>query len=96
MPMKGKKRLTVLLFTAGLFFLAGFHDLMHNHEADLCLHPDCPVFILINTVQALPGASPVLLFLLFIVFYRNLPQNESIKPKFFPFSRETRAPPFLY
>jgi hypothetical protein len=96
MPMKRKNRFFILLLTASFFFLAGFHELLHNHEVDFCLHPDCPVFILINTVQALPGASPVLLILLFIVFYRYLPQNESIKPITLVFPRKNRAPPFLY
>jgi len=92
--MKGKKKLTVLLLTSAIFFVAGFHDLLHNHDADFCLHPDCPVFVLINTAQTLPGFSTLLLFLLFIVLFRYLPHNELIKPKTFAFSRENRAPPF--
>jgi hypothetical protein len=94
MLMDKRNRVIVLLLALSLFFLAGFHERLHNHKTDFRDHPDCPVFFFLNSIQVLPGFCTALLFLLRIVFFRYQPQNEKIRPKVFVFSWKNRAPPF--
>jgi hypothetical protein len=89
------KKTAIFLFLAIFFFLAGFHEFLHNHQHDTEEHSDCPVHIFLLVGKAAGTLGFFLLSVSWLVLFFRRITGKKAKCCGFVYSYHIRGPPSL-